>query len=221
MLKRELPDETRADPAFMAIGYIVLNQTDPRFADKRVPRPFPIAIDRETISHAVLGNGEPRPGVSCRWHAPFRPPGGRDLAMPMVMLWLRRGGGSGGGGLRPLQSAPPSPSCTASARANKSRAVADMWKAVGADVRIEANEVKRPLRPVAREGFEVAMEVSADPTPNISSTAAQRSCRTQFRRLVERRIRPPGERRQPRARSCQARRTLRRPPRRSRWRRRR
>lgn len=166
MLKRELPDETRADPASW-IGYIVLNQTDPRFADKRVRRALSLAIDRETIVTRVLGNGE-LPAWS------FVPPGTRHFvssgagdfsAMPMAERQVearRLLAEAGYGPSNPLTFTFMHRIGEANKRA--ALAAADMWKAVGVDVRIEANEVKVHYARLREKAFEVADGgFSADP----------------------------------------------------------
>ncbi|MBL9011344.1 MAG: peptide ABC transporter substrate-binding protein [Alphaproteobacteria bacterium] len=158
MLKRDLPSETRTYPASW-IGYIVFNHAELRFADARVRRALSIAIDRETIAKRVLNNGE-LPAWS------FVPPGTRHFvssgagdfsAMPMSERQ--------GEARRLLAEAGYGPGNTLAftfmhraGEANKraALAVADMWKAVGVDVRIEANEVKTHYARLREKAFEVA-----------------------------------------------------------------
>ena len=158
MLTSTMPDETRVNPASW-LGYLSLNQTDPRFADARVRRALSIAIDRETLVQRVLGNGE-LPAWS------FIPPGTRNFttsgagdfsAMPMRarqdearLLLAEAGYGPG----KPLTFTFMHRIGEANKRA--ALAIGEMWKSVGINAQIEANEVKVHYARLRQQQFDVA-----------------------------------------------------------------
>ncbi|BCW87174.1 Periplasmic oligopeptide-binding protein [Alphaproteobacteria bacterium SO-S41] len=158
MLKRELPAETKTDPASW-IGYIAINQTQERFKDVRVRRALSLAIDRETIVKRVLNNGE-LPAWS------LVPPGTRNFttsgaadysALPMAerqkqakALLAEAGYGPG----NPLTFTFKHRIGEANKRA--ALAISDMWKAVGIDARLEANEVAVHYDRLRQQQFDVA-----------------------------------------------------------------
>ena len=157
-LKRELPGETRTDPASW-IGYIVFNHADPRFADARVRRALSLAIDRETIVKRVLANGElPAWSMVPPGTANFTSSGAGDFsAMPMPQrqaearrLLAEAGYGPG----NPLTFTFMHRIGEANKRA--ALAVVDMWRSVGVDARLEANEVKIHYARLREKQFEVA-----------------------------------------------------------------
>lgn len=158
MLKRELPAETHTNPASW-IGYIAINQTEERFKDGRVRRALSLAIDRETIVKRVLNNGE-----LAAWS--LVPPGTRDFTasgvgdysvMPMAERQKQA--------RALLAEAGYGPGNTLTftfmhriGEANKRAALAirDMWKSVGVDARLEANEVAAHYDRLRRQDFDVA-----------------------------------------------------------------
>ncbi|MFT3810387.1 MAG: peptide ABC transporter substrate-binding protein [Micropepsaceae bacterium] len=158
MLKRDMPSETRTDPASW-MGYLVFNHADPKFADARVRRALSLGIDRETIVKRVLNNGE-----LAAWGV--APPGMRDFvssgagdfsAMPMAerqaearRLLAEAGYGSG----NPLTFTLMHRIGEANKRA--ALAIVDMWRAIGVNARIEANEVKIHYAKLREKQFEVA-----------------------------------------------------------------
>jgi oligopeptide transport system substrate-binding protein len=158
MLKRELPGQTLASPASW-IGYAVFNQSDPRFADKRVRRALSIALDRETIAAKVLNNGElPAWSFVPPMTRYFTSSGAGDFSkMPMAerQAEARRLLAEAGYG-------PDNPlSFTFQHRigeANKRVALAmrEMWNAVGAKVTVQPTEVKVHYARLREKSFEVA-----------------------------------------------------------------
>ncbi len=158
MLKREMPAETRTDPASW-MGYLVFNHADPKFADERVRKALSLAIDRETIVKRVLNNGElPAWGVVPPGTRNFTSLGAGDFsAMPMAerqtearRLLAEAGYGPGA----PLTFTFMHRIGEANKRA--ALAVVDMWRSVGVDARIEANEVKIHYARLREKQFEVA-----------------------------------------------------------------
>lgn len=84
-IEANLPGEAFTHPA-LTVNYLVFNLTNPKFADVRVRRALSLAIDRETITAAVLRGGEvPAFGVvptSIKGYVPAgaAAPDGRDMA---------------------------------------------------------------------------------------------------------------------------------------------
>lgn len=158
MLKRDLPAETKAEPA-QWISYVVMNHADPRFADPRVRRALSLAIDRETIVAKVLNNGElPAWSLIPPMTANFTSSGAGDFsAMPMAerqaeaRRLLAEAGYDDG---NPLAFT----FIHRIGEANKRSALAmrDMWQAIGADVAIESNEVKVHYNRLRQKQFDVA-----------------------------------------------------------------
>lgn len=158
VLKRELPAETHADPASW-LGYIVFNLSDPRFQDARVRKALSIAIDRETIVKRVLNNGElPAWGIV--------PPGAHDftssgigdfssMPMPQRIAEARRMLVEAGYGPdKPLTFTFQHRIGEANKRV--ALAIVDMWKAIGVNAALEANEVKIHYAKLREKQFEVA-----------------------------------------------------------------
>lgn len=158
MLKREMPRQTRADPASW-LSYIVFNMSDARFADPRVRRALSLAIDRETIVKRVLNNGElPAWGVVPPGANDFTSSGAGDFsAMPLAdrqrearRLLEEAGYGPG----NPLRFT----FIHRIGEANKRTALAvvDMWRQIGVSANIESNEVKIHYVRLREKQFEVA-----------------------------------------------------------------
>jgi len=157
-LKRELPTETRADPAAW-IGYMVFNHADPRFTDVRVRKALSLSIDRETIVKRVLNNGElPAWGIVPPNARNFISSGTGDFSsmpMPARQAEARRLLTEAGYGPdNPLTFTFMHRIGEANKRA--ALAIADMWKAVGVNVSLEANEVKIHYAKLREKQFEVA-----------------------------------------------------------------
>ncbi|MCC6917650.1 MAG: peptide ABC transporter substrate-binding protein [Alphaproteobacteria bacterium] len=158
MLKRDLPAQTLATPASW-IGYAVLNQTDPRFADARVRKALSLALDRETIVNKVLNNGElPAWSFVPPMTRNFTSSGAGDfskMTMPERQAEARRllaeAGYDAG---HPLAFAFQH----RIGEANKRVALAmrDMWRAVGVDVVLQPTEVKVHYARLREMAFEVA-----------------------------------------------------------------
>jgi oligopeptide transport system substrate-binding protein len=158
MLKRDLPAQTLATPASW-IGYVVMNQSDPRFADARVRRALSIALDRETIVGKVLNNGE-LPAWS------FVPPMTRNftssgvgdfsgMTMSQRQAEARRLLAEAGyGDSNPLTFTFQHRIGEANKRV--ALAVRDMWNAAGARVTLQPNEVKIHYARLREMAFEVA-----------------------------------------------------------------
>ncbi len=157
-LRRDLPTQTRTHPGSW-LSYIVLNQRDPRFADARVRRALSIAIDRETLVKRVLGDGElPAWSIVPGAVPGFESSGAGDFSA--LSANARRAEArrllaeAGYGGDRRL-------AFTFSFRigeANKraALAIAEMWRAVGVEPRVEANEVKVHYARLREGDFDVA-----------------------------------------------------------------
>jgi oligopeptide transport system substrate-binding protein len=158
MLKHDLPNETRVTPASW-IGYIVMNQTDPRFADKRVRRALSLAIDRDMLVNRVLNNGElPAWSLVPPGTENFTPSGAADYsAMSMaerIAEARRLLAEAGYSEANPL-------TFTFNHRigeANKRSAVSiqDMWKAIGVNVTLQSSEVAGHYDLLRQGKFEVA-----------------------------------------------------------------
>ncbi len=158
MLKRQLPAETRADPASW-LGYMVFNHSDARFADARVRRALSLSIDRETIVKRVLNNGElPAWGVVPPGARNFTSSGVGDFSatpMPERQSEARRLLAEAGYGPdNPLTFTFMHRIGEANKRA--ALAIADMWKAIGVNVTLEANEVKIHYAKLREKQFELA-----------------------------------------------------------------
>ncbi len=158
VLKRDMPNETRTDPATW-IGYIVFNLSDPRFADARVRRALSLAIDRETIVKRVLNNGElPAWSIVPPGTDNFTSSGAGDFsAMPMASRQAearRLLEEAGYGPANPLRFAFQHRIGEANKRV--ALAVVDMWKSVGVQATLEANEVKIHYAKLREKTFEVA-----------------------------------------------------------------
>lgn len=158
MLKRELPEETIAEPAEW-LSYLVLNYADPRFADARVRKALSLAIDREMIVSRVLNNGElPAWSLMPPMTRNFTPSGVGDFsAMPMAERQAearRLLAEAGFNSPNPLHFT----FLHRIGEANKRAAIAirDMWKAIGVDADLEANEVKVHYARLREKQFEVA-----------------------------------------------------------------
>jgi len=157
-LKRDLPAETRTDPASW-ISYLVFNHADPRFADPRVRRALSIAIDRQTIVKRVLNNGElPAWGVVPPGARNFTSTGSGDfsaMTAPERLTEAKRLLAEAGYG-------PDNPlTFTFMHRigeANKRAALAivDMWRMAGITARIESNEVKIHYAKLREKQFDIA-----------------------------------------------------------------
>jgi oligopeptide transport system substrate-binding protein len=158
MLKREFAAETFTSPASW-IGYISINQTQDRFKDARVRKALSLAIDRETIVGKVLNNGElPAWSLVPPGTVNFTASGAADYsAMPMAerqaeaRRLLAEAGYDAG---NPLTFTFMHRIGDANKRA--ALAIRDMWKAVGIDARLEANEVATHYDRLRQQQFDVA-----------------------------------------------------------------
>jgi oligopeptide transport system substrate-binding protein len=158
VLKRELPNETRADPASW-LGYIVFNLSDPRFQDVRVRKALSLAIDRETIVKRVLNNGElPAWGIVPPGARNFTTSGAGDFSsmpMPDRQAEARRLLAEAGYGPdKPLTFTFQHRIGEANKRV--ALAIVDMWRAAGVNATLEANEVKIHYTKLRQKQFEVA-----------------------------------------------------------------
>jgi oligopeptide transport system substrate-binding protein len=158
MLTSTMPDETRVNPASW-IGYLVMNQTDKRFADARVRRALSMAIDRETLVQRVLGNGElPAWSFIPQSTRGFTSSGAGDFSA----MSMRERQDEARRLLAEAGYGPGSPLAFTFmhriGEANKRAALSifEMWKAVGIDVRIESNEVKVHYARLRQQQFDVA-----------------------------------------------------------------
>lgn len=158
MLKRELPQQTIAQPAEW-LSYLVLNQSDPRFADARVRKALSLAIDRELLASRVLNNGElPAWSLMPPLTRNFTSSGAGDFSkMPMADRQTearRLLTEAGYDDANPLHFT----FLHRIGEANKRAAIAirDMWKAVGVQVDLESNEVKVHYTRLRQKQFDVA-----------------------------------------------------------------
>ncbi len=158
MLKRDLPAQTHADPASW-LGYIVLNLSDPRFADVRVRRALSLAIDRQTIVSRILNNGE-LPAWS------IVPPNARDFVSSDAGDFSKMSAAERQAEARRLLTeagyGPSNPlrftfiHRIGEANRRSALAIIDMWKQVGVNALVESNEVKTHYVRLRQKQFEVA-----------------------------------------------------------------
>lgn len=157
-LRANMPAETRLDPS-VQITYLTFNQSKPAFNDARVRRALSLALDRETLTSKVVNVGlTPAysliPNVVPGWSpAPENDFGAKPFAERQAearALLEEAGYGAG----NPLSFRFD----YRSGDINKRLAVAmgAMWKAVGADAELQANEVKTHYARLRQHDFELA-----------------------------------------------------------------
>ncbi len=157
-LKQNLPAETRVDPAAV-VTYITFNPQNPAFADARVRRALSLAIDRETITSRVLDIGlipaySFIPSATPDWKLgdqtdfsarPFRERLGEARA-----LLAEAGYGPG----KPLEFRFDYRNSDANKRVVV--AIAAMWRQIGVQANLQANEIKAHYARLRQGDYEVA-----------------------------------------------------------------
>ena len=144
-LQAKLGDQVKMSP-YLAVSYLTFNQRLPQFADVRVREALSLAIDRKTITDRIYQLGEP---VACAIVPPetanyevgaispdCRMPDQKARVERAKQLLTEAGYGSG----NPLTFRLYTSSDADSKRA--AAALQSMWKAVGANAEIVANEPK-------------------------------------------------------------------------------
>lgn len=158
-LRQNMPNETRADPVSQ-VTFLAMNVTLDKFKDARVRRALSIAIDRETIVHKILNNGQ-LPGYSIfpsmveNWSPP---PEDDFSAIPLAERQEEARRLLAEAGYGPENPLTFSFDYRSGTMQNKVVAVAvvAMWKDIGVQAELQANEVRVHYRKLQQHDFELA-----------------------------------------------------------------